>query len=421
MQPHKLGVFQTPAGSRVLKAGGWALIALALMALSMRLQVLTTVRSDFTQDYLAAQAALRAESIYAPFTPEQLAGVGLRPDVLQNYHPPLTIALLLHLGLLPYSLAVILWTVFCLGLYVWIWYAVVRELDLGIPAAWGPLLIGLSLLWFPFQFHIILAQLSIPLAACVVGCWLSLRRGRDVLAGALLGLAVLIKLFPALLLLYLVWRRRWRALGAAAAVGAAGLALTLATIGLDNLLVYRETIVPANLATFRSELHNVSLSAAFGRVFVGSEYIAPLVYAPALADLLTAACVGALALLLADTIRRLRASDEGDTLAVALLCAALPVLTPTSWSHSFVLLILPCALLVKGLPGSPTINQTRPLVVAFLLISLPDIALARQIARLYQPALVPWYATLPMLLTMAGVLLLIVLLRQQAAVLTKAR
>lgn len=396
--------------SRLIIVAGWAIVALALLAFVARLDMLLTVRSDFTQDYLAAQAALRGESIYDPFAPEELAALGLRPDALQNYHPPFTIALLLPVALLPYRAAVLLWTALGLGLYLWMWRAVLRELGLLSPPGWAPLLVGLSLLWFPLQFHIILAQLSIPLAACVVGSWLALRRGREAMAGALLGLAILIKIFPALLLLNLVARRRWRALGAAVAVGGAGLALTLAVIGPGDLLRYRAEVAPANLAVFRNELHNISLHAAFSRLFAGSEYIEPLVAAPTLANLLAAAAVGGLVLLLAVALWRLPAERGADDRAFAMVCAAMPVLTPTSWSHSFVLLILPLALVLRDLLARPDPVRLRAAALAFVLISLPDNTMARQIASIYQPALVPWYATLPMLLTTAGALLLLALL-----------
>lgn len=398
-----------PAATRIVFVG-WLVLALAALTYLPRLDVLMTKGSDFTQDYLAIQALLRGESIYDLFTPDQIAALGLEPYALQNYHPPATIVLLLPLGLLPYQQAVLLWSGLSLALYLWLWHVTLRALGLSLLPGWAPLLVGVSLLWYPFQFHMILAQLSIPLTACVIGSWLALRAGRERLAGALLGLAILIKLFPALLLLYFVVRRRWQALAAAVAVVGAGLLLTLAVVGVDDMLRYRQAIAPANLATFSGEMHNLSFNGAFTRLLAGSPFIAPLVAAPTMALALTAAACGAVLIALGAAAWRLPRDRRGDDLAIALVCVAMPLLNPISWSHSFVLLIMPAALAVRGLVDAPDPRWARVAALAFLLISVPDNALARAIARHYQPALVPWFATLPMLLTTAGALLLLALL-----------
>lgn len=70
------------------------------------------------------------------------------------------------------------------------------------------------------QFHLAAVALS-------VGAMLAFERGRRVLGGSLLALAIVSKIFPGLLLVALASRRRWREV---AWTGAAGVALTVAAL-----------------------------------------------------------------------------------------------------------------------------------------------------------------------------------------------
>src|SRR5205085_4250972 len=56
-----------------------------------------------------------------------------------------------------------------------------------------------------------LGQPSLVLLALMLGVFLSLRHDREILAGALVALAVAIKAFPLLAIFYLVYRRYWMA------------------------------------------------------------------------------------------------------------------------------------------------------------------------------------------------------------------
>lgn len=412
MQLANLQRHLTPPLSRQLQIVGWAILLVALISIGARLRVLTTVSSDFAQDYLAGRALLAGRSIYDLFTPADFTAIGLAPNSMYNFHPPTTIALMLPLALLPYQAAIVLWTALCLGLYLITWQLLLRTLDVRPPRGLLPLLVGLSLLWFPLQFHVILGQLSIPMMACVVGSWAALRRGREGLAGALLAIAVLLKIFPGLLLLYLLLRGRWRAVAAAAAVGLAGLLLTLAVVGPGDMLRYRAEMAPENLREYASSPHNVSLHSVFSRLFTGDEYMAPLVEAPTVAAALTGAASLGLLGLLALAAWRAPRSSAGDDLAFALTCAAMPLLTPTSWSHGFVLLILPLALAWRAALADGRLWRLRLVGLTTLLISLPDVEIARLLAA-YQPERVPWYAALIMLPTTAGLLLLFGLLVAQ--------
>ncbi len=81
------------------------------------------------------------------------------------------------------------------------------------------------------------------LLLCLSGSGAALLRGRSIRAGAWLGFAAALKLFPAFLLIYPLWRRDKRFLAAAAAVIVAGLLLPFAIMGPSaGSSAYREFI-----------------------------------------------------------------------------------------------------------------------------------------------------------------------------------
>ncbi len=97
--------------------------------------------------------------------------------------------------LLPYTAAVIAWSILALVLYGIADWITLRELGLRSSSLSMWMIIGLALCWDRFIAQVALGQLSIVLVICIIGAWACLRNGREVYGGILLGLACLIKLF----------------------------------------------------------------------------------------------------------------------------------------------------------------------------------------------------------------------------------
>ena len=81
------------------------------------------------------------------------------------------------------------------------------------------LLAGVVTIWTVtttwMQYHLYIAQVSQYLSFFFVVGWLALRRRHDVVGGMAHGAALTIKLFPGLVIFYLLLQRRWRAVFAA--------------------------------------------------------------------------------------------------------------------------------------------------------------------------------------------------------------
>lgn len=87
------------------------------------------------------------------------------------------------------------------------------------------------------QFYVLI------LALVAAACWCSLRKF-DVASGALVALAAACKLFPALLVVYFVQRRQWRALASAAVTGIVAAAVSVAVFGWNLHRTFLHEVIP---------------------------------------------------------------------------------------------------------------------------------------------------------------------------------
>jgi len=91
-------------------------------------------------------------------------------------------------------------------------------------------------------------QINHHLALLVAVGFVALARDREWLGGGALGLAAFLKLFPAALGVWLLVRRRVRAIAAATAVGLAGFGVGLVAFGVGTTRQYVETVVLSRLS-----------------------------------------------------------------------------------------------------------------------------------------------------------------------------
>ncbi len=201
------------------------------------------------------------------------------------------------------------------------------------------------------QFYILL------LVILVTACW-AYRRRLSALAGALVALAALLKIFPAVFLLYFLRKRDMRALAAAALALAAGVLVALLVFGWPVHRYYLEAVLPW---TLRGEvlpaynLTSASITVLLHRLFVyepqwNAHPWHDLPFAAAVLTPILQMMVLAPALLLvrpgfeaAETDRRAAPLEWS-----ALLCATLAISTSPA-SYNFTLLLLPIVVLLAVL------------------------------------------------------------------------
>lgn len=367
----------------------------------MRLQVFP---SDFSQDYFAALALRHGRSIYSDLSaisefnnqPIQLRGI-------LNYHPPFNAILFLPLTAFAYRTATIAWSALTLILYGLTGWIILHEL--GLRYAWptGWLIVGLALCWDPFIAQVAHGQLSIVLVSCIISAWASLRHGHQTLAGLLLGLACLIKLFPGLLIAYLALRRQWIATRAAVLCVALGYGFTLVVVGVEDVVHYHQEVMRANAALYGPYPLNVSLSGVFYRLFTDNPWSEPIVNHSQLA-LFSVALTSLILLtpLLYQRSHDSRADDE----SFALTCIGMLLISPITWGHIFPILWLPLGLIARRWQITKERAIPTPGLLSVILISLPNLSIARALISHYAPYRMPWATSLLLLGPTLGILLL---------------
>ena len=141
--------------------------------------------------------------------------------------PPLALVALVPFALIArasLAVAAAAWSVFgvaCLGVAV----ALARRWG------WKAAILALACTAVPLQTNFEHRNMNTVLLALVVAAAADLDEARETRAGLWLGLATALKVFPALLLVYLAVRGHWRALAVATAVAAGGTLLALAPYG----------------------------------------------------------------------------------------------------------------------------------------------------------------------------------------------
>lgn len=310
---------------------------------------------DFFQEWSSARNAASGRPVYAPVAEavERYLGLQKVPDGSWdvNVHPPSSVLLALPLQGFAYPTAFRIWNLVSLAALAASVWLVVRNLGIRL-SVWSafPAVLLFSICDPLFQ-QMLQGQLNLILLLLIVGVWTADRAGRPLLAGGLLGAAAAIKLFPAFLVLYFLARRDWRAVAASAA---SLLLITLVTFGLlgwESYATYLSDVLPV-AATWKAAWNNASLAGFWHKLFApgprNGELI-PLLASPALALAGTAVSVAVVLLLLVPRVVRARTARARD-LAFGLTITAMLLVSPVTWEHYFLLLLLPLVVVWIGLP-----------------------------------------------------------------------
>jgi hypothetical protein len=217
----------------------------------------------------------------------------------------------------------------------------------------------------------------------LVAALLLRRNGRDFGAGLLLGICAMVKLPLILIGVYFVLRGQWRVVAGGATAIAAIVALSLATFGIAINVGWYEACIEPFMRGVIAAFNVQSIDGFLMRLVTGAGELDnwnPL--PPSVAHRVARiAIVAGLFLGAFWLIRRTapRASLAGDVtrghLEFSIVLTLALVSTPVSWTHYYLLLLLPWGLHLSGRLGLPAGGPSRWLVWAsWLLCSLPVVA-----------------------------------------------
>lgn len=315
---------------------------------------------DFLQEWLSAKNYLTGTPVYAEQTEAMLRHTGTVPQegvvLYWNAHPPASVMITLPFGYLPYRDAHFLWNLLTFPLFLVSLAIILRELKFPL-SPWSLLPgIALILLSHPLYLQLVYGQLNTVLVFFITLAWWADRHDRVGWAGAALGVAAGLKLYPAFLFVYFLFTRRWWGLvtGAVTFVAVNGTALAL--FGAETFQTYLQVVVPS-LVNYQSSWRNISVNGFWLRIFNPDPEQKIVAWAthPGAATILIWASRAVIATAVAWMAWRSHSVATRDR-ALAAGIVGMLLVSPITWSHYFVLLLLPVALLWMRWPvGWPRI------------------------------------------------------------------
>jgi hypothetical protein len=274
---------------------------------------------DFEVYWRLSARAAHAESLYRP-----------SDGHYQFKYLPAFAVLSIPLGWMPLATAEIVWFAASVALLVTLLALAVRlPVERRKPVRWLVVLTVLAFGKFYAQ-ELVLGQVNILFAVIATATFLAMRSGREVSAGALVALAIVIKPYAVLFLPWLVARRRLPSVVSACVGLAVVLALPAALYGWEgNAALHREwwrTVIETTAPNL-SLYDNVSLASMYFRWFGPGPLSARLALGTA------ALLLGLVALVFIG--RRGIPFPEG--IEGAMLLTLMPLLSPQGWHYVFLI------------------------------------------------------------------------------------
>ncbi|MBI3449467.1 MAG: DUF2029 domain-containing protein [Acidobacteria bacterium] len=343
--------------------------------------------SDLSSYYTAARLVSegRASSLYdvapgdtilgdATSGPYREAGVAAGIERQHYYiYPPFFALAFLPLGALSFAAVMNVWLALDLALlaaFLALYIRGHREIT-GSEAAFAVTVCCFEFL--PMIWAMAVGQTSLLVLVLLTGTLLAWRRGSDRAAGALLGLAVAIKLTPALLSVFFWWRGKRTIAIVSLGVFLLTQAISIAALGWAPHRAFFFDVVP-QMAAGTSYFLNQSLTGFFDRLLT-SDDIREVALAASPAARALSLLAGAL--LAAFTAGRLRRSRPSAPLADELQFGAVILLTlllsPISWTHHYLLAVLPILAVASSL-----LREARPPLWAGVALGLAWLLIARK-------------------------------------------
>jgi Glycosyltransferase family 87 len=304
------------------------------------------IQADFVQEWTSARNYWTEQPIYWPLSQSlpHYFGPQAQTWLLANAHPPVSVLVAIPFGLLDYRTAWAIWNIASLLLLAISPWLLMRKKGLSYNAADAVAVVTLLLASNTLAQQVVEGQVNLVLLALLVGAWAADRRDRQFAAGALVGLAAAVKLFPALVLVYFLGSRRWRAVAAFGISFASVSLLAAGLLGVDIFRIYVQDVMPA-FAQYTNNAANASLPGFFNTVFLGTHRLsAPLINWPAAPRVATLAS-GLVVAALCGWKSYYARNVVGRDIAFASCTIGMMLASPITWGHSFVLLALPLLLL----------------------------------------------------------------------------
>jgi len=305
-------------------------------------------RTDFSQEWTSGRNHFTGRPIYDDMRVTVPLHINAPPPplVTVNAHPPASVWTLLPLARLDFDRALFQWHLISLGsLFVSLLLICTASGIRFSPLAIFPVTLLVVTSGALFS-QLSMGQLNLVLLLMFVLAWMADRLGGSIVAGAIIGAAAAFKLFPAFLFIYFLVRRQWAAL-AAGALAFVGINAAAATVlGVESYSDYLFDVLP-QVGAYRDFWVNSSVAGFWSKLLdAPSGHAVPLWKSPTTAKIATLLSWALIVAITSRTIARAETRDQRDR-AFALCVTAMLLVSPITWDHYFLMLILPILVLWK--------------------------------------------------------------------------
>ncbi len=171
------------------------------------------------------------------------------------------------------ELAKTLW----LGVNIGLLVATLHMLTRYLPRQYSKILWLSPIFFVPVWQALYIGQVTVIMLVLLAGVWVAVREGKPSFAGGLLALAAWIKVFPALLVVYFLWKRDWKVLRGVVIWGTALAVLQILISGVTPMLeffgvLFNLFISGQPAATYE----NLSIFGFTSRLFQHNVHVIPL-------------------------------------------------------------------------------------------------------------------------------------------------
>jgi len=378
----------------ILAVSGCLLIIIGVIRIASLNPTATGIKLDFYTYYRNARLIIEHQSIYST----QYA----------NIQTPFTILLFVPLAFLPMQEAALIWTMITIVAYLALGMIIYKAQGFILTIEWRILLLGISLCWYPFLIHIAMGQINIVICLLIVAGWVLIRKNHDILAGVMVGLAFIIKIFPAIFIFYLLIRKRWLALVVTVFTIVTGLFFTGLLVGFGEILNFYMRVLTQDSKEWFAYPLNLSPTSTIYMLFTDNRWVYPIINARVIAGIFVLILDISMAIILLSKFITLPKTILGDDIAYGVGIIAMLLITPITWQHIFPILLLPLSILFKSYLDHQNVHHRNQALLSFLLLSLPGGEIVLIITGITQLAKIPWYLALPIQLPLLGVIILMV-------------
>lgn len=327
--------------------------------------------SDFSTFYSAARAFASGADPYAATldigTPTYEGWIGR-----YFYPPPFAAFALRPLAGVPFDIARRFWVLVEAAAFVTALVLLSRQLPAWPRAVRLATVGALGLLYAPFAQDLKLGSVS-GLLLLLMAVFVQARvAGHAWRAAFALAAAVLLKLTPALVVVYLLVRGETRVALRTLLAGIALAAVALPWSGFQSWIDYATQVVPLLLGANFSWFTNQSLDAFWWRLFVPNPDTTPWIASPLLHRVASTGTVLAVLGTVAALAWRRRRGAPADLAEIGLVLVASLLVARVTW-ETMLVLALPCFVAWAGAIGDGRVSRRAALAIAaaFALAALP--------------------------------------------------